>query len=139
MIMNWPSELPRPERPTWQRSLQDSRRKTQGEAGPARYRRKLSRVAQLVTMSLLLNRDLRAVFDRFYEVDCAGGTRLFRMPDPTTDGWALLSCEGVPLLVAEGQPLLMSKIWLCAWGDTPPGETIVGIECRKTFNLQVMP
>ncbi|RUS64867.1 hypothetical protein EGN72_02430 [Pseudorhodobacter sp. E13] len=139
MIMDWPSSLPRPERQTWQRSLQDGRRKTQGDAGPARYGRKLSRVAQTVTMSMLLTRDLRAVFDRFYEVDCAGGTRLFNMPDPTTDGWPLLGSDGLPLLAADGQPLLLSKLWLCSWGDTPPSETLVGIECRKTFSLQVLP
>jgi hypothetical protein len=96
-------------------------------------------VAQLVTLSLLLNRDLRAVFDRFYDVDCAGGTRLFWMPDPTTDGWALLGTDGRPLLAGGRQPLLMSRRWLCAWGDAVPSEALVGLEFRKSFNLQVMP
>lgn len=139
MIMDWPTSLPRPERPSWQKTAQDGRSRSQGEGGPARYRRKISRSAQLVTMSLLLNRDLRAVFDHFYDIDCAGGTRLFRMPDPTTDGWPLLDSDGAPLFAESGQPLLLSKLWLCSWGDQVPVETLVGLECRKSFNLQVMP
>ncbi|WP_406737072.1 hypothetical protein [Thioclava sp. GXIMD4215] len=50
VIAIWPTELPRPERNSWQRSYQDGRRKSQGDAGPVRYRRKLSRSTQLVTL-----------------------------------------------------------------------------------------
>ena len=139
MILDWPSEFPRPERQSWQKTVQDGRRKRQGDAGPTTYRRRISRVPGLVTMSLLLSRDLRAVFDHFYAVDCAGGTRLFRMPDPTTDGWPAIGDDGLPLLASDGTPLLMSSIWLCSWGDQVPTETMVGVEFRKTFSLQVMP
>jgi hypothetical protein len=41
MIMDWPTDLPRPERPSWQRMVQEARGKRQGDAGPARYRRRI--------------------------------------------------------------------------------------------------
>ena len=38
MIADWPAELPRHERNTWQLQPQDARRKTQADAGLSRYR-----------------------------------------------------------------------------------------------------
>lgn len=140
MILNWPAELPRPERPSWQLTSQDARRKTQSDAGPARYRRRFSAAAKLVTLSVILTRDQRAVFDRFFHDDCAQGARLFYMPDPTTEGWALLSSDGTPLLSGSGAPLLLAGRWLCAWGDQIPVETLHGqVEFKKTFSLMVLP
>jgi hypothetical protein len=139
MIATWPSELPRPERNTWSSQRQDGRRKRQGDTGPAGSGRRFSSVATTVNMSVLLARDQKAVFDNFYVDDCAEGSRLFRMPDPTTDGWALLDSDGNPLLMSDGTPLLLAKIWLCSWGDQPPTETIQGVEFRKSFSIQVMP
>lgn len=139
MIQNWPEVLPRPERGTWQVSPQDGRRKTQSDTGPARYRRRFSSVARLVTLSLILSRDQKAVFDRFFRDDCAEGVRLFYMPDPTTDGWPLLTAAGSPLLTPTGQPLLLGARWLCSWGDQLPAETIQGVEFKKTFGIVVLP
>ncbi|MBT9382230.1 hypothetical protein KM176_00010 [Pseudooceanicola sp. CBS1P-1] len=139
MILDWPTELPRPERNTWSATHQDARRKRQNDAGPPGYSRRFSSVAKLVSLSVILDRNQKAIFDLFFEEDCGYGTALFHMPDPTTDGWALLTSDGVPLLTGDGQPLLMSKIWLCAWGDDVPKETIQGTEFRKTFSVVVMP
>ncbi|NEX47597.1 hypothetical protein [Pseudotabrizicola algicola] len=140
MILTWPADLPRPERPSWQLTSQDARRKTQSDAGPARYRRRFSSAAKLVTLSVILTRDQKAIFDRFFHEDCAEGARLFYMPDPTTDGWALLTSDGTPLLTGGGVPILMAARWLCSWGDQVPVETIHGqVEFKKSFNLQVMP
>lgn len=138
MIATWPSDLPRPERNSWQRSYQDGRRKSQGDAGPTRYRRKLSRTAKLVTLSVMLTRSKKGLFDRFFEEDCLLGTRRFRMPDPTTDNWPLLAADGTPLLTGAGVPLLAARQWLCAWGDQMPTETIVGNEFRMSFSIQVI-
>ncbi len=139
MIAIWPDSLPLPERDTWQLQPQDARRKRQSDAGPPAYRRRFSSVARTVTLSLLLSRDQKAVFDTFFHGDCAEGSHLFTMPDPTTDGWPVLSSDGEALLAAPGVPLLLSARWLCAWGDATPTETLVGIEFRKSFSVVVMP
>lgn len=139
MIMEWPEELPRPERNTWQATPQEARRKTQPDAGPARYRRRFSSVPTLVTLSVLLDRNGKAIFDRFYGDDCKAGSRLFWMPDPTTHGWPLLTADGTPLLTSDGTPILLSARWLCAWGDQMPAESAQGVEFRKSFSVMVIP
>jgi hypothetical protein len=139
MIMEWPTALPRPERNTWQLQPQDARRKRQPDAGPPSYRRRFSSVARNVTMSVLLSRSEKAIFDQFFHETCAEGSQLFYMPDPTTDGWPMLTSDGVPVLTGDGQPLLLSARWLCAWGDQMPTETLQGLEFRKTFSVVVLP
>ncbi len=44
----WPSDLPRPERSSYQLQPQDARRKRGFESGPPGYRRRFSAVAQMV-------------------------------------------------------------------------------------------
>lgn len=139
MIAVWPSELPRPERDSWQKQSQEARRKTQADVGPPRYRRRFSGVPKLVTLSVLLNRNQCAIFDKFFEEECSQGALRFWMPDPATDGWTLLASDGRPLLTTDGQPILLAKRWLCAWGDQLPVETVVGIEFRKSFSIVVLP
>lgn len=138
-ILTWPSQLPRPERDTWNLTRQDARRKLRSDAGPPRYRRRMSAVAKLVSLSILVSRDGKAVFDRFYDDETEHGSLLFWMPDPTTAGWALLGDNGVPILANKDQFLLLSGRWLCAWGDQPPSETVVGVEFRISFSVVVMP
>lgn len=138
-IAIWPEELPRPERASWSRTRQDSRLKLRSDAGPARYRRRFSAVAKLVTLSILVDRDGLAIFERFYEETTEEGSLLFYMPDPTTDGWGLFTGGGAPLLKSDGTPLLLAKRWLCAWGDQTPTDAIVGVEFRVSFSVAVMP
>ena len=139
MIAIWPSTLPRPERDSWQLQRQDARRKTQADMGPPRYRKRFSKAPKLVTLSVVLSRNQKAVFDNFYEHDCAEGARRFWMPDPTTDGWPLLTSSGQSLLTSEGEPMLLAKRWLCAWGDQTPVETLQTLEFRKSFSIVVLP
>lgn len=139
MIETWPDTLPRPERETWQLTPQESRRKTTSDAGPPRYSRRFSLSAKVVTLSVVLDHDQRAVFDRFFHVDCANGSLLFRMPDPTVEDWPLMGSNGDPLLDATDVPLLLAGVWLCAWGDQLPAETVQGLEFKKTFAVVVMP
>jgi hypothetical protein len=138
-VLTWPSELPRPERDTWQRQPQDPRQKRVSENGPPGYRRKFSSVAKNITLSVILTRSQKQVFDRFYEVDAKHGSLLFNMPDPTTEGWALLSTDGQLLLQSAGVPLLLSGRWLCLFGESAPTETISGIEFQIRFSVTVMP
>jgi len=139
MILDWPSELPLPDRQGWQAQHQDPRRKRQGDAGPPGYRRRFSSAARLVSLTLTLSRLQKGVFDRFFEIDCALGAHLFRMPDPTTDGWGMLTADGTPILTGAGAPLVLARIWLCAWGDQMPAESVVGTEFRIAFSVAVMP
>lgn len=139
MILTWPDTLPRPERSSWQVQPQDARRKRQADTGPAGYRRRWSSATKIVTLSVLLSRSERAVFDQFFHRDCAEGAHMFWMPDPTTDRWPLLTTEGAPLMIDAETPLLIAATWLCLWGDQLPAETLVGREFRKTFNVVVMP
>ncbi|WP_323036257.1 hypothetical protein [Pararhodobacter sp.] len=113
MIGTWPDTLPRPDRDSWQMTSQDARRKSQPDAGPPRYRRRFSSAARLVTLSVILTRDGKAIFDTFFHDDCADGSLLFTMPDPTTEGWPLLASDGTPILTDDGQPILLGGQWLC--------------------------
>lgn len=88
----------------------------------------------------LRRRNEKAVFDRFYEDDCAQGSRVFWMPDPSTHGWPLLAGTGRQLLTATGAPLQLGARWLCAWGDPPPTEAMFEqVRFRKTFSVWVLP
>lgn len=139
MIPVWPSELPKPERNTWQKSPMEARLKRRNDAGPPGYRRRFSSVAKSVNLSILVDRNGKAIFDNFFEQDTAFGSKPFTMPDPTTDGWALLTSEGAPLLTSEGVPILLAARWLCLFGDQQPSEAIVGVGFRISFSVAVMP
>lgn len=139
MIMTWPTSLPRPDREGYQQTRQDGRRATKPDSGPMRFRRRFSSTAREVQLQLTLTRAEKAVFDRFYDDDTAGGARLFRMPDPTTDGWQLLTHDDLPLLTHDGQPLLLAAYWLCSFGEQPPAETVAGTLFRISFSVLVMP
>lgn len=138
-IPTWPASLPKPERKTWSRSPLEARVKRQTEAGPPGYRRRFSSIAKPVALSIVVSRAGKAVFDQFYEETTAFGGRPFHMPDPTTDGWALLDGAGRPMLTEGGQPILMSAMWLCLFGDDVPKESIEGVNFRMAFSVMVMP
>lgn len=138
-ILVWPEELPKPERRTWQNQRQDPRQKRKNENGPTGYSRRFSSVEKNVSLTITLTRQQKAIFDNFYEHETQHGSLLFKMPDPTTDGWALYASSGQPLLVEDGVPLLLSAEWLCLFGDATPSETIQGIEFVIRFSVKVMP
>lgn len=140
MIPEWPDDLRKFERDAWQVQAVEARRKRQGEAGPPGYRRRYSSVPRLVGVSIVLSRNEKAVFDQFYHVTCAEGSRNFWMPDPSTDRWALLASDGSPMLTGDGAPILMAARWLCAWGDLLPVESMDGdVDFRKEFQVVVLP
>ena len=138
-IPAWPSTLPRPERDSWSRSPSEARLKRQSEAGPPAYRRRYSSVPKSVALSIVVSRAGKAVFDQFHDETTAFGSKPFWMPDPTTDGWALLDGAGRPMLTADGAPILLAGRWLCFFGDEMPKESIAGVEFRLSFAVTVMP
>ena len=136
----WPKDLVQFERSGWQAHNQDARRRRQTDAGPPGYRRRFSSVARIVTLSLVTDRNGKAIFDRFFEERCAYGAGLFWMPDPATAGWELLSSAGAAMLDGIDRPLLLAERWLCTFGDEPPMESVVGDSgFRIAFSLAVMP
>lgn len=139
MIPAWPADLPRPERNTWQKTSQESRLKRRSDTGPNGYRGRFSSVAELVNLSILVDRNGKAIFDNFHRFDTKRGSKPFTMPDPTTAGWALFTSSGAPLLLSNGQPLLLAAQWLCLFGDQQPAEAIVGTGFRISFSVAVMP
>jgi len=142
-VPSWPEELPRPERNSWSAQQQDSRLKRRSDAGPPGWRRRFSSAARLVSLSIVVSRDERAVFDNFLADTTQDGVTPFWMPDPTTDGWPLFTSDGAPLLISggpdDGKPVLMAAQWLCMFGDQMPVETIVGVSFRLTFSVAVLP
>lgn len=136
----WPETLPRPERSSWQATHQDARLRRRSDAGPMAYRRRFSSAARPVSLSMIVDRDGKAIFDNFFREEIGGGATLFWLPDPTTDGWPLLMDDGTPLLTDDGTPLLLGETWLVTMGQQLPTETIIGsIEFRISFSIEVMP
>lgn len=134
----WPSSLPRPSRNSWQAQQDDGRMRRSG-GGPPGYRRRFSSTARMVSLSINVPRSQKAVFDNFYMDTTSAGSTPFWMPDPTTDGWALLDAAGRPVNDATGQPILLSARWLCLFGDETPIETIQGVRFDISFSVAVMP
>jgi hypothetical protein len=138
-VQIWPAELPRPERNTWQRTTTDPRLKRPNDSAVPSYRRRFSAVAKPVSMSILISRAQKAVFDQFYEETTRFGAKPFYMPDPTTDMWPLLDDTGNPILTDDGQIILLGEQWLVIFGDQPPSEAVVGVQFRISFSVTVMP
>lgn len=139
-IQTWPSSLPKPERKTWSRTSQDVRRKRTPQNGASGYAKAYSKSSKQVSLSVVLSRAETAVFDNFFHEACSEGSLLFWMPDPTTDGWPMLTSEGQQILTADGAPLLMSSTWLCTWGDDLPVQTVEGqVQFRMSFSVVVVP
>ena len=137
MIAVWPSELPNPERGTYQAQREDARLKKRGR-GAVGYRRMTSSAPRLVSMSIEVPRSLKAVFNNFHADATAGGILPFYMPDATTDGWPILSSSDQPVLMPDGTPILMSRRMLCLFGDEMPSENISGVRFQIGFNVLVL-
>ncbi|MEL7113975.1 MAG: hypothetical protein AAGP08_00040 [Pseudomonadota bacterium] len=138
-VLTWPSELDPPLRESWRRQPVDPRQARARSAGPLGWKRRYSSTAYIVGLELELSRDQKAVLDNFFKEDTEDGTLPFSMPDPTTDGWALLDHEGRPILVQDGVPLLLSANWLCQFGEELPQESLIGVRFRAAFSLLVLP
>ncbi len=135
----WPQSLPRPMRSGFQSQILDPRKSKSAETGPPGYRRRFSSVAQDYAMTIDVPRSEKAVFDNFYRFETKFGSKPFWMPDPTTDGWPVLTAGGDAVLTGNGDPLLLSARWLCLFGATTPRETVKGIRFRIAFTVTVLP
>ncbi len=123
----------------FQSQLDDPRQHKQSETGPPGYRSRFSSVSRAVGMTIDVPRTQKAVFDNFYEHQTSHGSLPFWMPDPVTDGWALLTDTGAPVLTEAGVPILLSGQWLCLFGGSTPVLTIKGVRFRIAFTISVLP
>ena len=139
MIPVWPTGLPKPQRTSYQSQYQDPRLRRRAETGPSGMSLRYSSAARIVSLSMGVSRDQKAIFDRFFENDVSMGSLPFLMPDPLTDGWPLLAPDGEPMLSPDGERLLIAAYWLCQFGETMPVETIRGIRFQISFPVVVMP
>lgn len=135
----WPGALPRPMRDEYQVQMQDARLPQPPEVGPMGFRRQYSSVATDVRMKIDVSRNEKAIFEQFFIHDTRRGALAFWMPDPTTDGWPMLTGSGAPLLDHSGAPMLLAARWLCLFAQALPVETVIGNRFRKTFSVLVMP
>lgn len=139
MTLIWPTELPRPTRDGYQRGWTDPRLERETDAPIPSYRLGYSSVAHPVKLTLVLERWQKAVFDNFYADATGFGTTPFKMPDPVTDGWELLTPQGEALLTPGGDTLLLSKSWICLFGKETPSERLRGVSFTVGFSVWVMP
>jgi hypothetical protein len=135
----WPATLPAPLRDTFQMQDADPRMKRQRETGGLGYRRRFSAVAKTVQMAIQVDRSDLGDFDKFYRELTGRGSLPFTMPDPTTDAWPLLNQDGIQLLDQNDRPLLMSKIWVCLFGEEVPVTMPLDMAFRVSFPVVVLP
>lgn len=134
----WPSDLPKPLRAGYQRDRQDIRVRKRGN-GPQGYRRKYSAAVEILSLSFELTRSQKAVLDNFYSHATSDGALPFYMPDPATDGWAMLSSSREQMLMPDGTPLLIAKRMLCQFSDNLPSERFVRDLFEVSFSVEVLP
>ena len=135
----WPEDLPKPRRDGYAAGINDPRIAKNTDAGPVGWRRRWSSHTKAVSLVAHLDRNEKAIFDNFYEYECQVGSLPFRMPDPVTDNWPLLTSDGESLLLSDGEPILMAATWLCIWGQSVPQESMVGRHFKVSFSVVVMP
>ena len=136
----YPPELPRPEASNYQEAFGDGRLQGRTDAGPPVGGRRFSSVVNTVQFSTLLRRSQLARFQRFYDEDTRQGSLPFLIPDPTTDGWMMMTDTFQPILNEAGLPLLLSETWVVMFGATLPRITTSRPPLFSVmFELSVMP
>lgn len=126
-------------RATFQMETGDGRLHTRNDAGPMRIRRKYSQVANTVAITIDVDRNQLARFDRFYNEEIGSGTLPFLMTDPMTAALPLLDADTIQLTTHDGKPLVCAATWVCLMGEQPPVRTPIGVRWRVSFQVMVMP
>lgn len=137
----WPAELPQiSNREGFGYALGDARRQGRNGAGGLNTGRRLSLVADAVTLVFDMDQDQVDFLFKFWRDDLRGGTEPFVIRDQLRDGGLLLDPDGVPLLDPGGRPLLVDAWWLCRMGQEPPRVTIpFGVTRAVPVPLWILP
>lgn len=141
MIAAWPSELPRPTRPSYGAQRQNAQAPQSGSTGPALGRLRFSAVARLVELAIKVDPDQALVFDHFYSVTLKEGSRPFTMPDLVRDGRQLRRETGAQLLTDADVPVLVGSetVWLFERSSTPVEGPLQGHLREIVFRVMEMP
>ena len=138
-LPSYPAELPKPLQDGYQVARGDGRIVTRNDAGPPSIRSRFSSVVDTVQFSTFLSRSQWARFERFYVEDTKRGALPFLLPDPGTDGWALLTDDGSRLLTDDGTPILLAETWLVVFGSKLPVITNKATYWTVSFEVTVLP
>lgn len=139
-VPDWPSDLPRPTRDGYGAQRQDPRVRRDFDHGPPGWRRRFSAVGRYIQLTVILDYELKAVFDRFYIDTIAEGAGVFWMADFVEDGLPLLDEAGLVLLDESDTPILGTKIMLCQFaGEAPVEGPLQGSERAISFSVMELP
>ncbi|MEP2437591.1 MAG: hypothetical protein ABJH93_11905, partial [Roseibium sp.] len=133
-------DLPEPNGQGWKLLRGESRRRAQGDQGPPRMRRGISKAVDQMQMTLLLTHNERARFERFYREETSEGALPFLMPDWSRNGDLLTMADGTVLTDASGNRLTMSVIVPCLFStDQLPSYAAIGAHWQLAFVITVLP
>lgn len=118
-------------------SSPDSRRKQAVDAGPALMTRRAAFVRPLA-FAVVLTANQKARFDRFWDIDLAGGTRIFVKSHPFYHR-RRLSADGVPLSLTSGEPLVISDYRLMQFAEEPDFHRISVSRLRAQLSVVILP
>lgn len=140
-LPRWPSDLPRPDRQGFQVSVPDGRLATRPEAGPPRVRRRFSAAATPMQMTIRVDADQRARFERFWGEDLSRGSLPFLMPDWRFDGHGLRTGTGGGGLVTAAGGRLIIAAWVLVMfaTDQAPAQTPEGVGWRIVASFSILP
>ncbi|ADZ70127.1 hypothetical protein [Polymorphum gilvum] len=135
----WPSDLPDPIGEGFKLVRGESRRRSQGDQGPPRMRRGISKAVDQVQLTLVVDHNERARFERFYVEETAEGALPFLMPDWSRNGDYLTTADGTFLTDASGNRLTIAATWACLFGDQLPSYAAIGAHWQLGFIVTVLP
>lgn len=114
----WPPELPQwMSASDFNTSPADARTKTPMEAGPSKYRRRVSAAVQPISGTMRFTMEQLARLDQFWIEDTKGGTLPFVFPGQVFNGTVLLTDTGDHLTTEAGEDLLCASYWLVQFAN----------------------
>lgn len=138
-LPNWPTDLPEPVGDGFRIARGERRRRSQGDQGPPRMRRGISKSVDQVQMSIVVSHNERARFERFYREETSEGALPFLMPDWSRNGDYLTMADGTFLTDAAGNRLTMAVTLPCLFGDQLPTYSAIGGHWQLSFVVTVLP
>ena len=139
MMPRWPDDLPCQPISGWPESLGENRSLNQGEQGPPRVRRKMSKRTDTVSLTYRFTRNDRARFERFYTEEVEDGSMPFLLPDPGSNNFPLLTAGGLQLMTHDDAPLVIASTWVCLFGTSLPSWVRSGQIWRCSFDWVILP
>ncbi len=138
-LPSWPTDLIEPVGDNWKLLRGSARRRGQGDQGPPRMRRGISKAVDQVQMSFVVTHNERARFERFYVEETSEGALPFLMPDWSRNGDYLTMADGTFLTDASGNRLTIAATWLCMFGEQSPAYGAIGAHWQLSFSVTVLP